>query len=602
MKYDVFISYRRDGGEYTARIIRDKLTELGYNVFFDVESLRSGDFNEELYNVIDCCKDFIIILSPNALDRCVNEGDWVKNEIEHAIKQKKNIVPVLMRGFSFPDKLPESITSLPKYNGIEASSQFFDAFIERLQKFITSKPPVLRRIKQNPLFKKTLPLVIAAAVVITAFVGIKTAVDTANATYPRTNTEKNLTDSVINSVLGDFTTINLIAEYSYQLIDTARNYISANQDNFASFRGEYDIIIQSLEAAYDSSSVLSEEFISQLYESPFSPSDVESLSEQTVYFCKEWMDKAAYIKYLVSDDCYLEGSEKLQVLDYYRTILDESLIFYANCYGNGILMTTVDSDYLGDSTLFENAAYLEHIPFEWTGEEDVILNRINASLNAIENATQKFSAIVGNENIENAEIMKNMVQTYMLLGYSYEDARQKADEYQQKTDKILADTAEIRRICQPDDEDSTDMLWYKMCHLLAIDCTDDARKCADMFYNKVKDTDPYSQLYIPAVRRIIDYIEDNGTVYGVMVTAYSNDEGEHPVLKIGDLIVAFDGMECFSFEKYAEYKNALAANSYTVTVLRTDADGKAEFLDLDLSTDMPKVALSTLVYHDSMLT
>ena len=26
MKYDIFISYRRDGGEYTARILRDQLT------------------------------------------------------------------------------------------------------------------------------------------------------------------------------------------------------------------------------------------------------------------------------------------------------------------------------------------------------------------------------------------------------------------------------------------------------------------------------------------------------------------------------------------------------------------------------------------------
>ena len=60
MKYDVFISYRRDGGEVTARILRDSLTERGYNVFFDVESLRSGAFNTKLYSVIDECKDFTL--------------------------------------------------------------------------------------------------------------------------------------------------------------------------------------------------------------------------------------------------------------------------------------------------------------------------------------------------------------------------------------------------------------------------------------------------------------------------------------------------------------------------------------------------------------
>ena len=41
-KYDVFISYRRDGGDVTAKHLRDALTEKGYKVFLDVESLRKN--------------------------------------------------------------------------------------------------------------------------------------------------------------------------------------------------------------------------------------------------------------------------------------------------------------------------------------------------------------------------------------------------------------------------------------------------------------------------------------------------------------------------------------------------------------------------------
>ena len=33
MKHNIFISYRRDGGEVTARILRDSLVERGYRVF-----------------------------------------------------------------------------------------------------------------------------------------------------------------------------------------------------------------------------------------------------------------------------------------------------------------------------------------------------------------------------------------------------------------------------------------------------------------------------------------------------------------------------------------------------------------------------------------
>ena len=48
--YDVFISYRREGGFDTASHVEYKLNQRGFNVFLDVEALRtSGKFNEKLY-------------------------------------------------------------------------------------------------------------------------------------------------------------------------------------------------------------------------------------------------------------------------------------------------------------------------------------------------------------------------------------------------------------------------------------------------------------------------------------------------------------------------------------------------------------------------
>ena len=62
--YDIFISYRRDGGDTLAQLVYDRLTDRGYKVFLDVESLRSGKFNEKLLEVIDQCKDVVVILPP----------------------------------------------------------------------------------------------------------------------------------------------------------------------------------------------------------------------------------------------------------------------------------------------------------------------------------------------------------------------------------------------------------------------------------------------------------------------------------------------------------------------------------------------------------
>ena len=42
----VFISYRRKGGIDTARWIHDQLKARNYNVFLDMESLRTGAFDK----------------------------------------------------------------------------------------------------------------------------------------------------------------------------------------------------------------------------------------------------------------------------------------------------------------------------------------------------------------------------------------------------------------------------------------------------------------------------------------------------------------------------------------------------------------------------
>ena len=139
-KYNVFISYRREGGDTLATLLYTRLKEDGYAPFLDVETLRSGKFNEQLYDKIAECEDFLCVLPPAGLDRCQNADDWVRLEIARAIELKKNIVPVLMRGFAFPGDLPPDISELALYNGISASMDYFDAMYNRLKSMLVSKP------------------------------------------------------------------------------------------------------------------------------------------------------------------------------------------------------------------------------------------------------------------------------------------------------------------------------------------------------------------------------------------------------------------------------------------------------------------------------
>lgn len=145
-QYDIFISYRRSSYD-TANLIATRLKSAGYSVFFDMEALRSGKFNEQLFGVIDNCKDFLIVLPPNALERCVNEDDWVRLEVCRAMANKKNIVPVMLNGFTWPNPMPIGMEELCDYQALTATStEYFDMAMERLQqRYLKSKSHLFLR-------------------------------------------------------------------------------------------------------------------------------------------------------------------------------------------------------------------------------------------------------------------------------------------------------------------------------------------------------------------------------------------------------------------------------------------------------------------------
>ena len=143
--YQIFISYRREGGETLAAFIYERLVQRGYKVFYDIESLRSGDFNEKLLEVIERCEDVLAVLPPGGLDRCSNPGDWVYRELAHAFKIGKNVIPIRMRNFKMPksDELPPGIAELPRRNGVSANMEYFDAVMNKIcSTMLTCSPSV----------------------------------------------------------------------------------------------------------------------------------------------------------------------------------------------------------------------------------------------------------------------------------------------------------------------------------------------------------------------------------------------------------------------------------------------------------------------------
>lgn len=110
-KYDIFISYRRDGGAQYARILQLMLIQRGYKVFLDYDELTDGVFSDKIRAAIKEAPVFMLVLSKGSMERCANDGDWVREEITLAVDLQKHIVPVNPdNGFDgFPEAMPERL-------------------------------------------------------------------------------------------------------------------------------------------------------------------------------------------------------------------------------------------------------------------------------------------------------------------------------------------------------------------------------------------------------------------------------------------------------------------------------------------------------------
>lgn len=130
--FDTFISYRRSGGVQIAGRVNDFLKLNGFKPFYDLNGLEAGKFDEQLKRQLIGAENFILVLSPEALDRCVNDDDWVRAEITIAIENNLNIIVLQDDEFVYPPKLPKAIQSITKYQAITYNITSLTARLENL--------------------------------------------------------------------------------------------------------------------------------------------------------------------------------------------------------------------------------------------------------------------------------------------------------------------------------------------------------------------------------------------------------------------------------------------------------------------------------------
>ncbi|HLO28694.1 MAG TPA: tetratricopeptide repeat protein [Anaerolineales bacterium] len=133
----IFISYRRANVPWALAIYQD-LTHHGYDVFFDYQNIDSGSFEKVILQNIRARAHFLVILTPSALERCNEPNDWFRREIETAIEEKRNIVPLMLESFDFGSPLVKAaltgkLVSLNAYNGLKVYSEYFFEAMDKLR-------------------------------------------------------------------------------------------------------------------------------------------------------------------------------------------------------------------------------------------------------------------------------------------------------------------------------------------------------------------------------------------------------------------------------------------------------------------------------------
>src|SRR5580700_5733086 len=133
----VFLSYRRTNMPWALAIFQN-LTTNGYDVFFDYNGLASGDFEGVILGNITARAHFLVLLTPSALERCDDPSDWLRREIEAALDNRRNIVPLMFEGFDFQtpkiaSQLTGKLAALSHYNAVRIPPDYFDEAMNRLR-------------------------------------------------------------------------------------------------------------------------------------------------------------------------------------------------------------------------------------------------------------------------------------------------------------------------------------------------------------------------------------------------------------------------------------------------------------------------------------
>lgn len=613
MGYDIFISYRRDGGEQSAKAIYDRLRDNGYNVFLDVETLRSGAFNEKLYSVIEECSDVLVILSPQSLDRCTNNDDWVRLEISHALKCNKNVIPIMLRDFKFPEVLPQDIDALRYQNGIQASVEFFDAFLQKLYSFMKSKPGIVRRFFNSLSWRMSLIAVLCCLLLISGLWGGNVLLSqkvSNNNTYPVSKTQKNDVKNMLHYIQMNLTVLDSMY-FSYEdALKACEDYLlNPDASSYQEIISQLDKTRDSLKKYSEQALPLPKELSGAISNTDINIGDLTALGQIPGTLFIQYDDSINYLEYSMDPAKPFDNAIRRSIVEVNKELLqlDAQSIFLGTCD----LLIPVDEGVLRDfrTEFLPSLSIISKYIHLWSRDETSIKSQEKNLETQQQNLLIEYASFAGDMNKDFLSEKAALVNLLVQSGMTKEEAENyvnssigNAQSLNNKKLELEALQKELEKQKQalrekfaPRETDKPYLVWGKALRFLTVKMYDDAIKAFQFYMNQVKETDSESLVYVPSAINFVNSIGSTGIDYGLLVTGYEPGKPQNPFYKIGDIIIAVNNTVCRNFNDYKKIKESISTDSsFTVTIMRANKEGKFEVIDVKMPPGQNKVALMDL--------
>ena len=186
----IFISYRRDSCSDICAHLREKIEERfgSGSVFLDTVSLVAGeDFPCRLREEIARCSALLVVMdkdwaslpSAGGGRRLDDPNDFVRQEIETAIRLNRRVIPVQVHGAKFPpaEELPDSVKPFTRCHAVKIHEE--PLFRESVKHLLDQLAP-----------KRSWKLLSwAVALIVLAFVGVGVALASGLIPIPERNRE-----------------------------------------------------------------------------------------------------------------------------------------------------------------------------------------------------------------------------------------------------------------------------------------------------------------------------------------------------------------------------------------------------------------------------